>query len=330
MKRREFIAGLGGVAAWPRAGHAQQAAMPTVGLLMTASASSVNAAAAAAFRGGLGELGFVEGRNIAIEYRYAQNDVARLPELAADLVRRRVAAIATSGGMPPIRAAMAASTTTPIVFETGGDPVAAGLVASLNRPGGNATGVLILAAELGPKHLALLQDLLPAARRFAALINPTDYGPSQLESRIAELKAAATAIGAKIDVLFAATNDEIDAAFANISQKRAEALVLIISPLFADREVQIATLALRYGIPTIFSERHFAAVGGLMSYGTNYFAQVRQVGVYVGRILKGEKAADLPVLQPTKFELIINLQTARTLGLEIPPMLLALADEVIE
>jgi putative tryptophan/tyrosine transport system substrate-binding protein len=329
MRRREFIAGLGGTAVWPLAVRAQQPAAPIVGLLITGSADP-NAIFIAALRKGLGETGFVEGQNISIEYRYGQNDIPRLTELAVDLVRRRVAVIATLGGPAPVRAAKAASATTPIVFETGGDPVSAGLVASLNRPGGNATGVAILSPELEPKRLGLLHDLLPKATRFAALMNPSTASAIAVESRVSQLRTAAAAIGGQIEVLFATSSSEIDNAFAALSQMRVDALLVTTSPLFSDRAVQLATLAARNGLPAIYFDRHFPIVGGLLSYATSYPDQARQVGIYVGRILKGEKPADLPVMQPTKFELVINQQTARLLGIQVPETLLAQADEVIE
>jgi putative tryptophan/tyrosine transport system substrate-binding protein len=251
----------------------------------------------AAFRQGLSQAGFVEPANVSIEYRYGGNDVRRLPELAADLVNRRVAVIATLGGPAPVRAAQAATVTIPIVFETGGDPVQAGLVASLNRPGGNATGAAILDPEIEPKRLKLLHELLPRATRFAVMINPSN-APAFWASRVSELQAAAATIGVHIDVLYAANSGEIDGAFGRLEQNRAEALLVATSPLFSDRSVQIATLAARCAVPAMYFGRHQAAVGGLISYGPSYPDQVRQVGIYVGRILKGEKAADLPVRTP--------------------------------
>jgi putative tryptophan/tyrosine transport system substrate-binding protein len=329
MRRREFIAGLGGSVAWPLAARAQQQTLPVAGLLVTGGPSEPVATAVAAFRRGLSEAGFVERATVSIEDRYAGNDVRRLPELAADLVNRRVAVIATLGGPAPARAALAATATTPIVFETGGGPVQAGLIASLNHPGGNATGVAILDPDLGPKRLGLLHELLPRATRFAVMINPSN-APAVWASRVSALQAAGAMIGADIDVLYAANSAEIDVAFKRLAQNRAEALLVATSPLFSDRSVQIATLAARHAVPAMYSGREQAAVGGLIGYGVSYADQARQVGIYVGRILKGEKAADLPVMQPTKFSLVINLQTAKVLGLEIPPQLLARADEVIE
>jgi len=328
MKRREFITLLGGAAAassvsWPLAARAQQAAMPVIGLLVPFSPEPA-APFLAAFREGLGETGFIERRNVAIETRYANRDLGRLPELAADLVRRRVAVIATLGGPVVAGAAKAATTTIPIVFEIGSDPVRQGLVASLNRPGGNATGVSFLGTESESKRLGLLHALLPEAKRFAVLA-----GAQTADSIASELGGAA-AIGVEVEALPALTVQEIDAAFASLARKGADALMVRTNNLYMDRVVQIATLAARHAVPTIHFQRQFVAVGGLMSYGPNYLDQVRQVGVYVGRVLKGEKPADLPVVQPTKFDFVINLQTAKTLGLTVPPTLLAIADEVIE
>jgi putative ABC transport system substrate-binding protein len=273
----------------------------------------------------LSEAGYVEGRNVAIEFSWANNDIARLPELAADLVRRRVAVIATPNGAPAALAAKTATTTIPIVFNSIGDPVQVGLVASFNRPGGNVTGVTSMALDLGPKRLGLLHDLLPVATRFAALVDS-----NTARFAIADLRAAASAIGAQIEVLVANTSGEIDAAFASLLQKRADALMLMTSPLFGARRQQLAALAARHAVPVMYHDRIFTEAGGLMSYGTSLADVYRQVGVYTGRVLKGEKPADLPVLRPTRFEFVINLQTARTLGLDIPPGLLAIADEVIE
>ena len=328
MKRREFITLLGGAAtassvSWLLAARAQQAAMPVIGLLVPFSPEPA-APFLAAFREGLGETGFIERRNVAIETRYANRDLGRLPELAADLVRRRVAVIATLGGPVVAGAAKAATTTIPIVFEIGSDPVRQGLVASLNRPGGNATGVSFLGTESESKRLGLLHALLPEAKRFAVLA-----GAQTADSIASELGGAA-AIGVEVEALPALTVQEIDAAFASLARKGADALMVRTNNLYMDRVVQIATLAARHAVPTIHFQRQFVAVGGLMSYGPNYLDQVRQVGVYVGRVLKGEKPADLPVVQPTKFDFVVNLQTAKTLGLTVPPTLLAIADEVIE
>ena len=327
MRRREFITLLGGaVATWPRAAGAQQAAMPVIGYLYT-GAPDTGAHYAAAFRKGLSELGFSEGQNVTIEYRWAHNDPARLPELAADLVRRRVAVIVTPGTSASALAAKAATTTIPIVFRTGGDPIQLGLVASLNRPGGNVTGVTAMSAEVGTKRVGLLHELLPHATRFAALTNPNDPNAEPVSK---DLKAAAAAVGRRLE-LFPATNiREIDVAFANLVQKRPDALVIVPQGLLINRRLQIVTLATRHALPAIYPSREFAEIGGLMSYGSSPTDQYRQTGIFTGRVLKGEKPADMPVLRATKFEFIINLQTAKAFGLEIPPMLLARADEVIE
>jgi putative tryptophan/tyrosine transport system substrate-binding protein len=325
MKRREFIAGLG-AAAWPFAARAQQPAVSVIGLLYLGSPEG-SANLLAAFRKGLNETGFVEGRNLTIEYRWGQNDVARLPDLVVDLVRRRVAVIATLGSLPGALAAKAATATIPIVFSTGADPVQAGLVASLNRPGGNVTGIVSMNVALGAKRLGLLHELLPGAVRFAVLVNSNS---PNVEVVRRDAQAAATAIGRQIEVLTASSNREIDTAFASVAQMRADALVVAPSPLFDNRRVQLITLAAHHRVPTIYSQRECPEAGGLMSYGSSITDEFRHVGVYTGRVLKGEKPADLPVMQPTTFEFVINLQTARTLGIEVPPAWLAIADEVIE
>jgi putative ABC transport system substrate-binding protein len=327
MRRRAFITLLGSAAAassvsWPLAARAQQRTMPLVGYLY---GGSVDASGTTAFRKGLGEAGFTEGRNVAIEYRFAENQPNRLPELVADLIRRRVTVIAAMAGSA--LAAKAATKTIPIVFGWAGDPVAVGLVAGINRPGGNLTGFSFMSQELLPKRLGLLHELLPQATRFAMLVDPNTPGA---ESSSKAAQAAASAIGRQIDVFNASTNREIDAAFASLVQMRAAGVLVDGSQLFNNRRVQLATLAARHAVPVIYYDRVFAEAGGLMSYGSNILDQYRQVGIYVGRILKGEKPADLPVMQPTKFEFIINLQTARLLDIDIPPTLLALADEVIE
>jgi putative ABC transport system substrate-binding protein len=326
MQRREVITLFGGAAAaWPLAARAQQPAMPVIGYLFPGSPEP-SAYVMAAFRKGLGEAGYVEGRNVAIEYRWAHDDYGRLPELAAELVRRRVAVIATPGGTPATLAAKAATATIPIVFQFPGDPVQIGLVASLNRPGGNVTGVTSMNADLGPKLLGLLNELVPGAARFAALVNPT----SPVDSTITGVQAAAAAIGRPLEILAASTSREIDAAFASLVEKRVDALMVSTNPLFIERRVQLATLAARHVIPAIYGAREQAEAGGLMSCGTSLTDQYRQAGLYVGRILTGEKPADLPVLLATKFEFIVNLQTAKVLDLTVPPSLLATADEVIE
>ncbi len=328
MKRRDFIALLGGAAmAWPLAARAQQATMPVIGFLHSASAAAF-AAHLAAFRKGLSEAGYVEDQNVAIEYRWAEGQNDRLPALAAELVRRRVAVIITPGSRPASQAAKAATTTIPIVFSFGTDPVQTGVVASLNRPGGNVTGFSEMAAELAPKRLGIMHELMPGAIRFVLLVEPNVPPPPAL---ITDLHAAASAIGRQAEVLYASgTIRDIDTAIENVGQKRIDAILVNPSARFYDLRAQLATLAGRRAIPAIYWDRAFPDVGGLMSYGSSVEDLFRQVGVYAGRILKGENPGDLPVQQPTKFDLVINLKAARALGLEIPPTLLARADEVIE
>jgi putative tryptophan/tyrosine transport system substrate-binding protein len=328
MGRREFVALLGGAAAaWPLAARAQQPAMPVLGLLVAGTQAEF-APWVAAFRKGLVEAGFLEGRNVTIEYRWANNDNSRLQELATDLVRNRVAVIVTPAGTASALAAKAATTTIPIVFSAGTDPVVAGLVASFNRPGGNVTGIHYMSSELGAKRLALLHELRPEAAHFFLLVNPNN--PLAAEAVTKDVTAAAASIGRKIEALTAGSYRDIDTAFASLAQKRADALVVAADPMFTSRRVQIATLAARHMLPAIYYLREFVDAGGLMSYGPSQAKRFHQVGLYAGRILKGEKPADLPVMQATTFELVINLQTARALGLEVPPTLLARADEVIE
>jgi len=325
MKRREFITLLGGAAAtWPLAARAQQSAMPVIGFLYSGDPNA-DADLATMFRNGLREAGYVEGQNVAIEYRWARDDNSKLPGMIDDLVRRQVAVIAATGNAV---ARMAAATRTiPIVFTIGFDPVQAGIVASLARPGANITGITTLNGLIGEKWLGLFHDLLPSATRFAALINPNNRD----ETPIAEnIKPLASAKGWQIETIEAATNDEIDTAFASLVRQRTEALMIAPGALFRQRLLKLATLATRHAIPAIYPIPQFAEAGGLMSYGTSYVDTFRQAGVYVGRILKGAKPADLPVLQPTKFEFVINLSTAKALDLRFPPGLLAIADRVIE
>jgi putative ABC transport system substrate-binding protein len=323
MRRREFITLLGGAAAaWPKAARAQQPAVPVIGFLNSGSAD-LDAHLVSAFRQGLGESGFVEGQNVVIEYRWADGQGDRLPALAAELVRRRVAAIAATGGVRSAREAKAATTTIPIVFYSGGDPVEFGLVANLNRPGGNLTGVATLGAELWPKRIELLHELLPAATVVAALVNPGNQNAENVQ-------AAARALGLRVAFVSAGTERDFDTAFGAAVQQRAGGLVIGPDGLFVTRSGQLAALALRHALPAVFQFREFAAAGGVMSYGSSNTDQYRLVGVYTGRILKGEKPADLPVQQASKVELIINLKTAKALGITVPPSLLARADEVIE
>jgi putative ABC transport system substrate-binding protein len=328
MRRREFIGLLGGAAAaWPLAARAQQPAnIPVVGYLDPGTLAS-NFDVVAAFRKGLRETGYVEGQNLAIEYRWAEGRYDRLPAMAGDLVRRQVAVIVATNGIPASKAAKTATTTIPIVFFVGVNPVAFGLVDSLNRPGGNLTGVTGLGTELGPKRLELLNELLSKTTVMAALINPTNSA-GMTQSR--DLQSAASALGRQFHVLHASTEGEIDTAFATLVQLKAGGLIIGADGLFNSRMEQIAALALRHAMLAIYQYRAFASAGGLMSYGGSITDAYSQVGIYTGRILKGEKPADLPVHQSTKVELILNLKTARALGLEIPPTLLARADEVIE
>jgi putative ABC transport system substrate-binding protein len=327
LNRREFIALVGGAAAWPLVAHAQQSAMPIIGFLGTISPDRW-ASRLHAFRQGLSETGYVEGRNVGIEYRWAEGQNDRLPALAADLVRRQVRVIATPESTPAAFAAKAATTTIPIVFSVGVDPVAVGLVASLNRPGGNLTGVTNLNAEILPKRLELLHELVPTATTIALLVNPSNPLVAETESRDAQ--TAARTLGLQLHVLHASTDRDFDTVFASLAQMRAVALVINTDVFFNSRSEQLAALALRHTVPAIFQYREFVASGGLMSYGTSTTDVFRQVGIYTSRLLRGESPADLPVQQVTKIELIINLKTARTLGLTVPLSLLGRADEVIE
>jgi putative tryptophan/tyrosine transport system substrate-binding protein len=327
VNRREVVALLGGgAAAWPLVASAQQPAMPVIGFLHAGSPEP-NINLVRAFQKGLSEVGFVEGQNLAIEFRWAAGQDNRLRDMAADLVRRRVAVIVTPASTPAALAAKAATTTIPIVFTTGGDPVALGLVSSINRPGGNATGVTFMTVELTAKRLELLRELVPGAARFFALVHP-QYAFAEAITK--DVEAAGATLGLPIQIVHASTNREIEEAFAIMVRERAEALLMTPGPFFANRRAQIITWATRYALPTASVIREFVETGGLMSYGPSFPDTYRQAGIYTGRILKGEKPTDLPVAQPTKFELIINLTTARAFGLEVPPTLLARADEVIE
>jgi len=319
--RRELLVALGGAAAvWPLAARAQQPAMPVIGWLHSATPAGYAQMMTAAFRQGLSEGGY-------IEYRWAENQIDRLPALAADLARHQVSVIAACGSPASALAAKSVTTSIPIIFENGGDPVQLGLVASLSRPGGNVTGATNFSAELVTKRLGLLRELVPSATSVAVLVNPTRPA---VDAQLAQLQEAARALGLPLHILKAGNQRDFDAVFLTLVELRASALVIAADALFADRRDQIVDLARRYSVPTIYEVREFVAAGGLMSYGTSLPDVYRQVGSLAGRILKGEKPADLPVTQPTKFELVINLKTAKELGLTIPPGVLAIADEVIE
>jgi putative ABC transport system substrate-binding protein len=327
MRRREFITLLGGAAAsWPIVARAQQQAMPVIGLLRSTS-SDTNADLLREFRQGLRETGYAEGENVAFEYRWADNQIDRLPELAADLVSRRVAVIAT-GAPPSAFAAKRATTTIPIVFVVAEDPVKLGLVASLARPGGNLTGIDFFAVELAAKRLELLRELVPGAARIAVLVNPANAAIT--EGTVLAVETAARAMGLKIQVLNANTSREIDAVFARFVTERPDALFISSGPFFTTRRLQLTQWAARHALPAIYAGREYAVAGGLISYGASLADAYRQAGVHTGRILKGAQPADMPVLQSTKLELVINVQTARMLGLDVPPTLLSTADEVIE
>jgi ABC-type uncharacterized transport system substrate-binding protein len=326
MRRREFITFLGGATAWPLAARAQQPALPVIGLLEPRSPDTI-ADQLRAFRQGLKDTGYVEGENVTVEYRWAENQSDRLAALAAELASRRVAVIAALGGPAAAFAAKSATTTIPIVFIVAEDPVGMGLVASLARPGGNLTGINFFSAELVAKRLELLRELVPAATRVAVLVNPAGPG---YETTLRDMEPAARAIGLQIQVLNASTSSEINAAFATFVRERPDALFVGTDPFFTSRRAQMVQLAARHMVPAAYHARHFPEIGGLMSYGSNVADGLRQLGVYTGRILKGAKPADLPVVQASKFELVINAETARMLGLDVPPQLLARADEVIE
>jgi putative tryptophan/tyrosine transport system substrate-binding protein len=327
VKRRKFITLLGGAAvAWPHAARAQQPAMPVIGVLDARSPGTTENSLRA-FREGLKDTGYIAGENVALEYRWAEDQIDRLPALAADLVQRRATVIAAISPTTAL-AAKAAIATIPIVFIVNEDPVRLGLVASLARPGGNLTGINILTAEVTAKRLDLLRELMPSATRVGVLVNPVNA--TNTETTLREMAAAARTTGLQVKVLNASTSREIEAAFASLLHERPDALFVGAEPYFYSRRVQLAVLAASHRLPAIYSQRDFVVAGGLMSYGTNIADAFRQIGVYAGRILKGTKPADLPVVQASKFELVINLPTARALGLEVPPMLLARADEVIE
>jgi putative ABC transport system substrate-binding protein len=324
MRRRELITLLGGAAEWPVGVRAQQAAVPVVGWLCSGLPDAW-AVYVAAFRQGLGDAGYVEGQNVLIEYRWAEDHYERLPILAADLVRRQVAVLAAN--TPAVPVAKAATSTIPIVFMTSADPVATGLVSNLNRPGGNLTGVTTLFMELGPKRLQLLHELVPTATAIVLLVNPSI---PNAEAQLRDLQEAARTLGLQLRVLRASSERDIDTVFATLVQQRADALIVANDPFFISRRDQIVAQAARNALPGIYFFRDFITAGGLMSYGPSFTNVSRQIGIYTGKILKGAKPADLPVMQPTKFELVMNLKTASALGLTVPPSILARADEVIE
>jgi putative tryptophan/tyrosine transport system substrate-binding protein len=328
MRRRDFIMLLGGGAAalWPRAGAAQRSQLPVLGFLGLDSAKQM-APYTAWFIRGLSEVGFADGKNVAIEYRWAEGQYDRLPVLAADLVQRRVAVIFSSGGTPPLRAAMAATKAIPIIFSLAGDPVKQGIVSSMNRPGGNVTGVTFTTAPLGAKRLELVRELIPGAQQIGLLVNPASAG-SEAEQK--QLESVVASFGARVVAMNASNTSEIDAAFAKFSQQRIDALLVPPDAFLTDRREQLVALAAQHAVPTVYFEREFVASGGLISYGVPLRESYHQAGVYAGQILKGAKAAELPIVQATRFELVINLTTAKALGINIPDKLIALADEVIE
>jgi putative tryptophan/tyrosine transport system substrate-binding protein len=326
MRRREFVGLVGGVAAWPLAARAQQSAMPVIGFLASLSSTYV-AHFTPAFRAGLSETGYIDGQNVLIEFRSAEGQYDRLTTVAAELVDRKVAVIVATGGSEPAKVAKAATATIPIVFISAADPVRAGVVISFNRPGGNITGVSLLGSALEAKRLELLHEMVPGTSPIGVLLNPK-YPDFDLELR--ELQDAANVINRKIIVARASTRNEVDAAFTTITQQAASALLVAQDAFFNSQRDYLVALAARFKLPAIYNQREQAEVGGLFSYGTNFADGYRQAGVYVGKLLKGAKPNDLPVLQPTKYEFVINLRTAKALGLAVPPTLLALADEVIE
>jgi putative ABC transport system substrate-binding protein len=325
MRRREFITLLGAAAAWPRAARAQQSPMPVVGFVNSGSAATPWSVAG--FRQGLGETGYVEGRNVLVEYRFAEGQYDRLPALIADLVSRKVAVLAATGGVHTALAAKPVSAAIPVVFANGSDPLRFGLVETLNRPGGNITGVSFFSAILETKRLGLLSQLVPTARNFGVLINPTN---ANAEVQLKDVEEGGRALGRPITVMKAVDENEIETAFETLAQRQTSALLVAADPFFFGRREKIVALAARYKLPTIYEWREFAQAGGLASYGTNLTDAYRFAGIYAGRILKGEKASDLPVLQSSKFEFVINLKTARALGIEVPLGVSAGADEIIE
>jgi putative ABC transport system substrate-binding protein len=326
VKRREFISLLGSAAAWPIAARAQQTALPVIGFLHAGSLEQ-NVKRLVAWRKGLSEAGFIEDQNVAIEFRWADGRLDRLPDMAADLIRRRVAVIATPGSTDSALAAKSATTTVPIVFAVGGDAVALGLVASFSRPGSNITGATSLNTDIAAKRLGLIRQLVPQDARYFALVNPTS---ALAQPFIKDLQTGAASLGLHVEILHASTDAEIHAAFVRLSQQPGAVLLVSTDAFFFSRHIQIVTLASHHALPAIFDNREYAMAGGLMSYGADFYDILQLAGAYTGRILKGEKPADLPVVQSTKFEFVINLKTANALGLAIPPGILAIADEVVE